>query len=406
VSLFKRENGRGMASNEHKMCKIILNVISESTAISHTNIISPEVNMECNENDNVLSFVAEWFDPHSQLLKTYLLTAHVKSEEGEMNDTKTRRKFLKRSPLPPTLGRSDFVKGSIIVLFSRKLKLVDYADKATSQLLEVKEERMTILVTPTLNESIGDIVMSVEREDFALVDVKSLHFASSSIDDINEAMQLLPGMELRDLCSSSRSFVALSFRGSDAIASVRKLVESSPFCKGVVCPREGEEMEFSDFFLDKHRSTTATLEDCTACVIRPHIIKQHMFGQVFNDVIARGFIITAMQMIRLDKETAAEFLEVYKGVFPQYVELVDEMSSGSLIALEVKKHAEGRTGDIVEDFRAHAGPWDYTVACELHPQSIRAKFGRSSVANAIHCTDLPKDGVLECEYFFKVLAGR
>ena len=194
--------------------------------------------MECNEN---LSFVAEWFDPHSQLLKKYLLTYHVKSEEVEMNDVKTRRKFLKRTKLPPTLGHSDFVKGSIIVLFSRKLKLVDYADKATRQLLEDKEERMTILVTPTLNEAIGDIVMSIEREDFALVDVKSLHFASSSIDDINEAMQLLPGMELQDLCSSSRSFVALSFRGSNSIASVRKLVESSPFCKGVVCPREGEE---------------------------------------------------------------------------------------------------------------------------------------------------------------------
>ena len=356
--------------------------------------------MECNENDTVLSLVAEWHDPHSQLLKQYLLIYHVKSKECEMNDLKTRRKFLKKTTT--TLDHSDFIKGNVILLLSRKLKLVDYADKATRKLLEDKEERMTILVTPSLNGSMADIVMSIEREDFALVDIKSLRFTSS--DDINEAMQLLPGMELQDLSSSS-PFVALTFRGSDSIASVRTLVESSPFCKGVACPREGEEQEFSDFFLNQHRLTTATFEDCSLCIIRPHVIKERLFGQVYNDILAREFIITAIQMFRLDKETAAEFLAVYKGVFPQYIELVDEMSSGSLIALEVKRDSNF-TGDVVEDFRAEAGPWDFSVACELQPQSIRAKFGRNSVANAIHCTDLPKDGVIECEYFFKVLAGR
>ena len=359
--------------------------------------------MECNENDTVLSFVAEWHDPQSQLLKQYLLIYHVNSSEVEMNDFKTRRKFLKRTKLPPTLNHSDFIKGQQIILLSRKLKLVDYADKATRKLLEDKEERMTILVSPSLNGSIGDIVMNIEREDLALVDIKSFRFTPS---DINEAMQLLPRMDLQDLSSSS-PFVALSFRGSDSVASVRALVKSFPFCKGVVCPREGEEKEFSDFFLNQHRSTTATFEDCSCAVIRPHIIKECLFGQVFNDILARGFIITAIQMFRLDKETAAEFLAVYKGVFPQYIELVNEMSSGSLIAMEVKRDSNSDlTGDVVEDFRAHAGPWDYSVASELYPQSIRAKFGRSTVANGLHCTDLPKDGVIECEYFFKVLADR
>ncbi len=359
--------------------------------------------MECNETDIVFSFVAEWLDPHSQLLKQFLLTYHVNTSEVEMNDLNTRRKFLKRTKLPPTLDQSDLVKGSTIVLLSRQLKLVDYADTATRQLLQEKEERMTILVTPSLNDSIGDIITRVERLDCVLVDMKSIQF--SSIGDINEAMQHLPGLELKDLCSSSSPCVVLSLRGSDSIASVRALVESSPFYNGVACPCAGQEKEFAEFFLNRRRQTTATLKECTACVIRPHIIKDGMIGQVLNDILSRGFIISAIQMFRLDKETAAEFLSVYKGVFPQYVELVDEMSSGMNVALEVKRDSNF-TGDIVEDFRAHAGPWDYSVACELHPQTIRAKFGHSSVCNAIHCTDLSEDGVVECEYFFKVLAGR
>jgi hypothetical protein len=33
----------------------------------------------------------------------------------------------------------------------------------------------------------------------------------------------------------------------------------------------------------------------------------------------------------------------------------------------------------------------------------RAKFGQDRVRNAVHCTDLPEDGVLECKYFFDIL---
>lgn len=320
-----------------------------------------------------------------------------------MNDLQTRRKFLKKTELPTTLDANQFLKGSTIVLLSRKLKLVDYADTATRRLLEEKEERITLLVTPSHFESIGDIVTSIESEDYALVDVRSLCCSSSDLYDA----ELLLGMELQDICSSSEHpFVALSFRGCDSMASVTALVKSSPFCHGVVCPQVGKELEFADFFLNRQHATTATLEECTCCIIRPHILKEHKFGAVVTDILSRrGFVIAAMQTFRLDKETAADFLAVYKGVFPQYVELVDEMCSGPLVAMEVKMdHTINR--DVVEEFRAEAGAWDYAVACELHPQSIRARFGKSTVANAVHVTDLPKDGVIECEYFFKVLSSR
>ena len=43
---------------------------------------------------------------------------------------------------------------------------------------------------------------------------------------------------------------------------------------------------------------------------------------------------------------------------------------------------------------------------ETEPETIRAKFGVDRVRNAIHCTDLPEDGVLESEYFFDILSDR
>jgi nucleoside-diphosphate kinase len=295
--------------------------------------------------------------------------------EVEMNDLKTKRKFLKKTKLDPqTLRVSDFTKGATVVLLARELLLVDYADRVTREHLEQNEETINVLVSPSVYGSIGDVVSSIEAS-FPLVDIKSV----SGNDD--------------DVC------VLLSFRGCGSIASVSAMVESSPlFSHGLrACPNDAE--------VGKNRLTTATLDNCTCCVIRPHIVKERKVGAVVSDITSRGFTISAMQMVRLDKTASAEFLNVYKGVLPDYVDLVDEMSSGPCLVLEVKKGSRSSSideeDDIVEEFRMACGPWDHSVACELHPESIRAKFGTSSVKNAVHCTDLPKDGKIECGFFFK-----
>jgi len=49
------------------------------------------------------------------------------------------------------------------------------------------------------------------------------------------------------------------------------------------------------------------------------------------------------------------------------------------------------------------GPHDPEIAKILKANTIRAKFGIDRIRNAVHCTDLPEDGVLEVEYFFNIL---
>ena len=43
------------------------------------------------------------------------------------------------------------------------------------------------------------------------------------------------------------------------------------------------------------------------------------------------------------------------------------------------------------------------IARHVRPRSLRALFGRTKAQNSVHCTDLPEDGQLEVEYFFKIL---
>lgn len=70
------------------------------------------------------------------------------------------------------------------------------------------------------------------------------------------------------------------------------------------------------------------------------------------------------------------------------------MSSSPCVALEV------RGENVVRRFRDFCGPFDVQIARALRPQSLRAKYGKSGLCNATHCTDMPEDGELESQFLF------
>ncbi|CAN0182842.1 unnamed protein product [Phaeothamnion confervicola] len=142
-------------------------------------------------------------------------------------------------------------------------------------------------------------------------------------------------------------------------------------------------------------------------------------------------------MFHLDRSSAAEFLEVYKGVHPHYNELVEELVTSPCVAMELRlpegaaaataavqaSDAGRRTAadavdpaaaagtaaadpvaaTVVAAFRQTAGPWDVEAARVLRPRSLRARYGADNVRCAVHCTDLPEDGPLESRFFFELL---
>ncbi|KAL7470335.1 hypothetical protein ACHAXS_012072 [Conticribra weissflogii] len=363
-------------------------------------------------NERILGFIVEWFDPHPQILKKYLLKYYCETCEVDMKDLSTNRKFLKKTKVPPSLKEADFFVGANILLLSRDLKLVDYADSVTRKLLEDAEERTFCFLPPTLYDSMADIVSMIEHAGFTLVDIKSTNFVD--YDDMNGAIELMSAINVDDF-ARPEPMVVLSFRGANSIESIHKLIKSSTFV-GMACPSDANEAKlFSSFFSTK-RPSTATFEECTCCAIKPHVIKEKLVGKVLKNLVTNGFVVSAIQMFKMERAAAAEFLEVYDGVVPEYRDMVDEMCSGPIVAMEIRfkpnslkiineLSAEEKQQKVVEEFRDHAGPWDVNVAKELYPKTIRGTFGRDRIRNAVHCTDLPKDGIIEVEYFFKILAS-
>ena len=111
-----------------------------------------------------------------------------------------------------------------------------------------------------------------------------------------------------------------------------------------------------------------------------------------------GFEVSALQMFHLNKSTACEFFEVYKGVTPEFNQLTDYCATGGpVIAIEVRHE------NVVEKLRKFCGLHDPLEARAHNANSLRAQFGVDKIQNAVHCTDLSEDGILECEYFFVLL---
>lgn len=72
-------------------------------------------------------------------------------------------------------------------------------------------------------------------------------------------------------------------------------------------------------------------------MVKPHLIAENYVGQVMDGILSSGFEISAGEMFWLDRPSAEEFLEVYKGVVPEYNQLVEEMTNGPCIAFEVRQ---------------------------------------------------------------------
>lgn len=160
------------------------------------------------------------------------------------------------------------------------------------------------------------------------------------------------------------------------------------------------ERELNFFFGPQSRlRVPASFNNCTCAVLKPHLFSEGRIGRVLDIILEKGFEIRALDMFQLDRPIAEEFLDVYKGVLPEYRGLVDHLTTGPVIALEVRQE------NAVQAFRQLCGPHDPEIAKTLRKGSIRALFGHDRIKNAIHCTDLEEDGVMEVEYFFNILQG-
>lgn len=142
---------------------------------------------------------------------------------------------------------------------------------------------------------------------------------------------------------------------------------------------------------------------CTLALIKPHILKSGRVGELLEAIAhEREFTISALFSFHFTIVMAEELFDAYRGIVDDYSKFIENICSGQVLAVAVSGRYEGE--DIVSAFRELTGPNNPQIAKALRPQSLRARFGVTAMDNALHCTDLPEDGEMECRYIFETLA--
>jgi nucleoside-diphosphate kinase len=150
----------------------------------------------------------------------------------------------------------------------------------------------------------------------------------------------------------------------------------------------------AEFFFNTPLATSATFVDCSILIIRPHILLEGVEGELIV-ILQRYFQISALKKYHFDRKTAKEFLDIYFDVIAHANLVVEELSSGPCIVVEVKGE------NVHSQLRKLCGPHDPEIARHLQPNTIRAQYGKDLVKNAVHCTDLEGDGPLESHFLFE-----
>ena len=314
----------------------------------------------------------------------------------------------------------DLYIGAEVTVFSRKLKIVEYCDSFTRDVFEVARKTTYGMIKPDSYLNIGKIIDMVYQNGFSLSKLKMVKLSRETVQEFYAEHRGKPFYE--NLCNfmSSDYTVGMEIVGSDIINSWRKFIgptnsekarQEAPYSIRALFGTDGTknavhgsdspetaQKEINFIFGKNNRAKNIPqLSNCSCLIIKPHIIAEGNAGKIIDIILSEGFEISSMEMFYLDKTTAEEFFEVYKGVLPEYSAIIDQVTSGPIIAMEI------RQDNVVESLRNLVGPHDPEIAKILRPNTIRSMFGKDRVKNGVHCTDLPEDGVLEVQYFFELL---
>lgn len=128
----------------------------------------------------------------------------------------------------------------------------------------------------------------------------------------------------------------------------------------------------------------------TLSIVKPDAVRKNVIGQILSRFEAAGLKVVACKMLRLTRDQAEAFYAVHGGktFFP---ELIEYMISGPVIVQVL----EGKSA--IQRNRQVMGATDPQNA---ESGSIRADFGESVQANAVHGSDGLETARNEIDFFF------
>ncbi|KEG14153.1 putative nucleoside diphosphate kinase [Trypanosoma grayi] len=343
--------------------------------------------MALSKQDPRLAFYCEQDDHISRLVRRYVLLFYYEDRSIEMRELPKNVPHLKRTPFPH-LKKDDFTLGAVLTIFGGIVTLTAYADEVTRELCEKKSESTVVLFGEAQLPQVGHY-LAILTEECGFT-ISSLQMAWVEADA--PARFGLP----EDLVGG-RVVVAKCAR-NDAIEKGLDYVKRATGARAA--SNDEEAKAWSQILLQASRNPVAVFGDyrCSVVLVKPHALRVQAGGSIIQRFIDAGLEMTAFVLAELSSRVVDEFLQPYKGVLPDFGATSHAMAGPVWIVQFVSLDDDV---DVVSLTREICGPFDPAIARAIRPKSIRAVFGVDRAQNAVHCCDLPEEGPLYTDFFFK-----
>ncbi|XP_031630001.1 nucleoside diphosphate kinase 7 [Contarinia nasturtii] len=365
-----------------------------------------------------LSFAVEWFQKEAGLMRQFLLNYFPYDKTIEMFDRQKNKTFLKRVCVPDINEKNLYI-GAKLNIFGRQVVVTKYEDESTRRKLTNQRQRAFGMIPTKYLSKLGEIFKILCNNGYSIANCAMYELTRQDCSELTDIF----GFGIEDMCTGP--MVAFIVTGINAFDRLRQLIagpekQSNDECTAglnygngamtdaVIHPNCIEDItKVCDFFFTNSSHANKlnlckSFENSTLCLIKPHAMLDGKCGDILLNITNCGFVIKGMKMFNLGRQNCEEFYEVYNGVLPDYLQMVTELSSGPFIALEIG--CSNPNESPYQSFRQLCGPFDPEIAREIRPKTLRAQFGVNVIKNAVHCTDLDDDCLLEVEYFFKILS--
>ena len=128
----------------------------------------------------------------------------------------------------------------------------------------------------------------------------------------------------------------------------------------------------------------------TFFMIKPDGVKRNLIGEIISRVESKGFVISKLKMMQIDKELAEEHYKEHAEK-PFFKDLVSFITSGPVVAMQVE--GENAVAQI-RNLMGATNPADST------PGSIRGDLATELDKNVVHGSDSDESADRELKLFF------
>jgi nucleoside-diphosphate kinase len=129
----------------------------------------------------------------------------------------------------------------------------------------------------------------------------------------------------------------------------------------------------------------------TFFMIKPDGVRRNLIGEIISRVEAKGFVISKLKMMQIDKESAEEHYKEHSEK-PFFNDLVSFITSGPVVAMQID--GENAVAQI-RNLMGATNPADST------PGSIRGDLATELDKNVVHGSDSDESADRELKLFFQ-----